>query len=147
MSAIKSIKKEINRKVSAVTSVNKVYDYEKINPTGFPAACITYAGMENEFFTNAENKRVYVYRIFVMVRISESEASSTSDQVEIGEQQIQDITADVIDAIDDDYTLGGDDAEILFVEAAVGEPGYIQTEGGWCRTSEITVRVHSLFLV
>ena len=58
MSVIKNIKKEIIRNLSAIDSLNKVYGFEKLNPDGFPAAFVTFNGMANEFFTNAENKSI-----------------------------------------------------------------------------------------
>jgi hypothetical protein len=144
MSAIKDIKKEIINKVSAISSVNKVYGFEKTNPDGFPAAFITYSGMDNEFFTTAENKRIYAYRVLVLSQIGQS--LDSADQVETAENQIEDLIGDIINAIDSDYTLGTN-AEILFVDASIGEPGYVQYEGGWARSGSVTVRVHSLFLV
>lgn len=147
MSAIKQIKAEIIDKVSAVSSINKVYGYEKKNPAGFPAAFITFFGTENEFYSNAENKRVYIYRCLILAQIGQTDPNNASSEVlEMAEAQIEDVTQDLIDAIDADYTLG-DYIQVLFVDAAVGEPGYVQYEGGWARSAEITIRVHSLFLV
>lgn len=144
MSAIKDIKKEIINKISGISSVNKVYGFEKLNPGGFPAVFVTYNGMENEFFTNAENKRVFIYRCLALSQIGQT--LDDADQVETAENQIEDLVGDIINAIDSDYTLGTN-AQILFVDATVGEPGYTQYEGGWARSAEVTVRVHSIFLV
>lgn len=144
MSVIKDIKKEIINKVSAISSVNKVYGFEKINPSGFPAVFITYNGMENEFFSTAENKRVFIYRCLVLSQIGQT--LDNADQVETAENQIEDLVGDIINAIDSDYTLGTN-AQILFVDATVGEPGYVEYEGGWARSGEVFVRVHSIYLV
>jgi hypothetical protein len=147
LSAIKLIKQELIDKVSAVSSVNKVYNFEKKNPDGFPAVFITFSGTENQFYTNAENERVYIYRCLILCQIGQSDpANASADEVEAAEVQIEDITQDIMDAIDADYTLG-DNVQILFVDAAVGEPGYVQYEGGWARSSEVIIRVHSMFLV
>lgn len=144
MSAIKVIKKQIINKVSAVSSVNKVYDYEKVNPDGFPAVFVTFSGSDNEFFTNAENKRVFTYRVLVLVPLGQD--NITPDAVEQAEQAIQDVTGDILDAMDSDITLD-DSAQVVFMEAAVGEPGYVSYEGGQARSSEILLRVHSVYLV
>lgn len=144
MSAIKNIKYQIIRRLSAVSSINKVYDYEKINPTGFPAAFVTFAGSDNEFFSNAENKRVYTYRILLLAQIGQDRTSA--DQVEEAEHQMQDLVGDVLDSMDSDITLDGN-TQVIFMEAAVGDPGYVEYEGGWARSGEVKLKVHSLYLV
>lgn len=143
MSAIKNIKKEIIRNISAIDSINKVYGFEKLNPDGFPAVFVTFNGMDNEFFTNAENKRVYTYRVLLLVPIS---ADGNTEALDEAEEVIQDVTGDILNTMDSDITL--DDAtEVVFMEAAVGEPGYVEYEGGQARSSEILLRVHSVYLV
>lgn len=143
MSAIKNIKKEIIRNLSAVDSINKVYGFEKLNPDGFPAAFVTFNGMDNEFFTNAENKRIYTYRVLLLVPISSDASTEALDEAE---ETIQDVTGDILNTMDSDITL--DDAtEVVFMEAAVGEPGYVEYEGGQARSSEILLRIHSVYLV
>lgn len=147
MSASNNIKKELIKKISACGSVNKVYGFEKINPTGFPAVFVTVAGVENEFFTNAENKRIFGFRALVLFQGGQNLlAQAQSDQMEEAELGIQDLLGEIIDAVDSDYTLG-DYIQVLFVEAAVGEFGYVEYEGGWARTAEINLRVHSIYVV
>jgi hypothetical protein len=144
MSAIKNIKKELVKKLSAVSSVNKVYDFEKMPPDGFPAAFITFQGSDNEFFTNAENKRVHTYRVLVLAQIGQDRTAV--DQVDQAEQTIQDVVGDILDAFDSDITLG-DYIQVVYLEAAVGESGYVEYEGGWARSAEIMLKVHSIYLV
>lgn len=147
MGVIRSIKQELIAKVSALPEFNKVYGYERLNPGGFPAAFITFAGQENEFFTNAENKRVYIYRCLILFQIGNVPLGETNPaEMEVAEEAIQDLVEDAIDAVDSDYTLGND-AEVLFVDAVVGEPGYVEYEGGVARSAEVTFRVHSIFIV
>jgi hypothetical protein len=144
MSAIKQIKLELIDKVQAVAAVNHVYSFEKMNPDGFPAAFITFSGTENEFYSNAENQRVYIYRCLVLCQIGQT--LDNANQVEAAESAIEDLVGDIIDAIDSDYTLG-DYVQVLFVDAAIGQPGYVEYEGGWARSAEIMLRVHSMFVV
>lgn len=144
MSAIKQIKQEIVNKLSAVDSLNKVYNFEKMNPDGFPAAFVTFTGSDNEFFTNAENKRVYSYRVLVLAQIGQNR--DTPDQVDKAEQVIQDVLGDVLDAFDSDITLR-DNVQVIYSEAAIGESGYMEYEGGWARSAEITLKIHSIYVV
>lgn len=144
MSASSVIKADIIDKLSALSSFNKVYGWEKINPAGFPCAFVTFAGAENEFFTSAENKRIFAYRVLVLAFIGQDRSNTNS--LERAEQQIQDLLGDAINAFDSDITLGNN-AQAIFVEAAVGEPGYVETESGWARSAELNIRVHSIYTV
>ncbi len=144
MSAIKQIKKGIITNLSAISSLNKVYDHEKINPAGFPAAFVTFSGTENEFYTTAENKRIYAYRILVLAPIGQD--LSNTNSVEQAEQTIEDCVGDILDTMDSDITLDAN-TQVIFVEAAVGQPGYVDYEGGVARSGEVTIKVHSLYLV
>lgn len=141
------IKKEIINKLSALPDFNKVYSYEKLNPTGFPAVFVTATGVDNEFFTNAENQRVYGYRVLILMQGGQGLIGDAPDNVmDTAEKAIQDLTDRAIDAIDSDYTLSGA-VEVIFVEAAIGNFGYVEYEGGWARSAEVLLKVHSIFTV
>lgn len=144
MGTIKNIKKEIIAKLSAVSTLAKVYAYEKLHPEQFPCAFVTFSSSDNEFFTTSENKRVFGYRVLVLAQIGVDR--DTTDKVEQAEEVIQDVTGDILDVLDSNITLD-DNAEVVFVEASVGEPGYVEYEGGWARSVELQVRVHSVYLV
>jgi len=144
MGTIKNIKKEIITKLSAVSTLAKVYDYERLHPEQFPCAFVTFSSSDNEFFTTSENKRVFGYRVLVLAQIGQDR--SDTDRLELAEQTIQDVTGDILDTLDSNITL--DDAvDVVFVEASVGEPGYVEYEGGFARSVEVQVRVHSVYLV
>jgi GAF domain-containing protein len=144
MGAIKIIKNELVSQIAAISTINKVYDHEKLNPTGFPCAFVTFAGSDNEFYTNAENKRIHSYRVLVLAQIGQDR--DNTDRVELAEQAIEDITGDILDALDSNITLD-DNTQLVFMEAAIGTPGYFQYEAGWARGIEITVKVHSIYIV
>tara|TARA_R110000868_G_scaffold39565_2_gene137697 strand:- start:556 stop:999 length:444 start_codon:yes stop_codon:yes gene_type:complete len=147
MGAFIDIKKEIINKLSALPDFNKVYSFEKLNPAGFPAVFVTATGVDNEFFTNAENQRVYGYRVLILMQGGQGLVGDAPDNVmDTAEKAIQDLTDRAIDAIDSDYTLSGA-VEVVFVEAAIGNFGYVEYEGGWARSAEIILKVHSIFTV
>jgi len=147
MSASQNIKKEIIKKLSALTDFNKVYGYEKLNPTGFPAVFVTTTGVDNEFWSSAENKRVYGYRVLILMQGGQGLVGDANDDVmDTAEQGIQELVGTAIDALDSDITLG-DNAQVVFVEASIGEYGYVEFEGGWARSAVVDVKVHSVFLV
>lgn len=147
MGAFIDIKKEIINKLSALPDFNKVYSFEKLNPAGFPAVFVTATGVDNEFFTNAENQRVYGYRVLILMQGGQGLVGDAPDNVmDTAEKAIQDLTDRAIDAIDSDYTLSGA-VEVVFVEAAIGNFGYVEYEGGWARSAEVILKVHSIFTV
>ena len=147
MSASSNIKREIIRKLSALTDFNKVYSYEKLQPNGFPAVFVTTTGVANEFFTNAENKRVYGYRVLILMQGGQGlVGDAPEDVMDTAEQGIQELVERAINAIDSDYTLD-DNSQVVFVEAAVNEYGYVEYEGGWARSAEVTLNVHNIFIV
>lgn len=147
MSAIRDIKQQIITKLSALPDFNKVYSYERLNPEGFPAVFVTFQGTENEFFTNAENKRIYVYRILILLQLGSLPLGDVAASIlEEAEQASQDLVQEAIDAVDSDYTFG-DYGQLVFTEAAIGEPGYVEWEGGVARSAEVTLKIHSVFLV
>lgn len=144
MSAIKNIKKGIMTNIAAVTSINKVYDHEKLNPDGFPCAFVTFNGTDNEFYTTAENKRIYTYRVLILAQIGQD--TSNTAIVEQAEQTIEDCVGDILDAMDSDITLDNN-SQVIFVDASVGTPGYVDYEGGVARSGEVLIKVTSLYLV
>lgn len=144
MSASNNIKTDIMDKLSALPAMNKVYSFEKMNPDGFPCAFVTFTGNDNDFFTTAENKRVYGFRIAIAAQIGQD--LNDVDKNELAEQTIQELIGEAIDAFDHDITLGNN-AQVVFVESAVGESGYTEMEGGWVRMGTVNLKVHSLFLV
>lgn len=135
MSIAKTFKKNIVNKLSALSSVNKVYNFEDINPTGFPCAFVSLGDHENEFSSTAENRRVWIYRVLILVRGD----YTTDDDRQKAEDQLLELMETVIDAFDTDIDLGGD---ALWVDAAVSAPAYYDFEGGRTRGCEITLRVH-----
>lgn len=147
MSVIKNLKLQIIERLSALTDFNKVYSYERLNPAGFPAAFVTFRGTENEFFTNAENKRIYTYRVLILFQIGNTPLEETATSIlDQAEEAVQDLTEEAADAIDSDYTFDND-AEMIFVEAVQGELGYVEWEGGIARSSEVLLRIHSAYVV
>lgn len=136
MSIANTFKKNIINKLASLSSINKVYSFEDINPTGFPCAFVTLGNHENEFSSTAENRRVWIFRILLLVR---GDYKTDSDR-EKAEDQLLELMEQVIDEFDTDIELG-DDA--LWVDAAVAPPGYYSFEGGMNRGCEITLRVHT----
>lgn len=142
MSASVTIKNQIKTKVQSCASVDKVYGYEEINPTGFPAVMITPGDMEGEFSSNAENSRVYSYRCFILFPIgNDIQTPKTQNRLEYAENTLATVIDEIITAVDTDFELDG--SPVLYVNAADVSWGYTSGEFGEARTAEVTLRVYT----
>lgn len=138
MSKPADLKKEIVKKLSALDLINKVYNFEDINPTGFPCAFVTLGNHDNEFSSTSENRRTWIFRVLIMVLGGANYDLDSNRQA--AEQQLLDIIEQVIDDFDMDISLGG---QALFVDAAVSAPSYYGYEGGQARGCEIFLNCHT----
>lgn len=146
MSASDSIKHEIITKISALSSVHVCYGTEKLNPKGFPAVFVTLQGIDGEFSSTAENRRIYSYRAFAMYPIGPSIDTATEEALAKAERVLAQVLEDIINTIDSDFELN-DNSQVLFTEAADSDFGYIEYEGGWAKSAQITLRVQNDYLV
>lgn len=149
MSAINDIKTEIkNIIVEHVTKVQQVVTYDKQPADGFPLVCITMSENENEFYSTAQDMRVYIIKITVYeqmaVNVSNPSASAWDTAAERAESNLSDVVQDILDILDKHYTLND---KVDFVESAPSSWGYLQLENGWCRVANINLRVHKQFNV
>lgn len=142
MSASVTIKNQIKTKVQSVSSVQQVYGYEEVNPSGWPCVMITPANMEGEFSSTSENSRVYSYRLLILFTLGQDmETPKTQNRLEYAENTIATVIDEIINAIDDNFVLEG--TPVLFVNASDVQWGYYAFEGGEARGAEITLNVYT----
>jgi len=96
-----TIKQKIKEKLGTINSIQEVADYPNEEFQGFPAVMIASARNEGEFETTTENKRTYVFKVFVLQKCD----------AEMGEQKARNIVDgvvdDIIEAFDEDQQLSG----------------------------------------
>lgn len=96
-----TIKLAIKEKLETINSIQEVADYPNEEFNGFPAVMIASTRNEGEFETTTENKRTYVFSLYVLQK---SDAG-------IGEQKarniIDEVVDDIIEAFDEDQVLTG----------------------------------------
>lgn len=144
MSVSTDIKNHIKANVQACTSVQQVYGHEELNPSGFPAVMVTAADMDGEFSSNAENSRVYAFRLFILFPIGQDYPVSTNmNRVEYAEQVIATVIDEIVNISDTDFELDGSGPTILYVNAADVVWGYTEYEGGDARSAELTLKVYT----
>lgn len=142
MSASVTIKNQIKDKVEGCASVQQVYGYEEVNPSGWPCVMITPADMAGEFSSNTENSRVYAYRLLILFTLGQDmENPKTQNRLEYAENTLATVIDEIITAVDTDFELDG--SPVLYVNAADVSWGYISGEFGQARSAEITLNVYT----
>ena len=96
-----TLKEKLKSKLSGITSIQEVADYPTDEFNGYPAVMIATARNEGEFETTTENKRTYVFKIFVLQKCDK----------EVGERKARNIVDkvvdDIIETFDEDQQLTG----------------------------------------
>lgn len=142
MSVSTTVKNQLISKVQSCPSVQKVYGHEEMNPSGWPTVCVTAGDMEGEFSSNAENSRVYAYRLEILFPIGQDyPAPDNLNRMEYAEQVVATVIDEIINAIDTDFELDG--TPVLYTNAADVTWGYVTYEGGQARSATLSIRVYT----
>lgn len=142
MSASIQIKNQIKNKVLGCPSVQQVYGYEEVNPSGWPCVMITPQNVQGNFSSNTENSRVYPFRVLILFTLGQDmETPKTLNRLEYAENVVATVIDEIINAIDDNFEL--EKTPVLFVNAADVQWGYYPIEGGEARGAEITLNVYT----
>lgn len=144
MSVSTDIKNHVIANVQKCPSVQVVYGHEEINPTGFPAVMVTAGDMQGEFSSNAQNSRVYTFKVQIFFSIAQDPPSGvTMNRLEYAEQVVATVIDEMINVFDTDFVLTGSDATVLYVNAADVQWGYTKMENGDNRSAELTLSVYT----
>jgi hypothetical protein len=145
MSVSTDIKNHIKANIQSCPSVDQVYGHEEINPTGWPAVVVTAGDMQGEFASNAENSRVYSFRIQIFFPIGKNMPGmpAGTNRMEYAEQVVATVIDEIINVSDYDFELDGADATVLFVKAANVLWSYTNMESGDTRSAELTLAVYT----
>lgn len=142
MSVSIQIKEQLIRKIQNLSSVEVVYPAVKLNPSGYPAVCITPNTEEGEFSSNAENSRLYTYNAMILFPLGQDFVpESERERMDYAEIVIAGVIDDIINAVDTDWELEGN--PVLFVNAADVEWGYTSIENGEARAANIILKVYT----
>lgn len=142
MSVAIQIRNQIKNSVQTCPSVQQVYGYEEVNPSGWPCVMITLQGIEGEFSSNTENSRVYSFRVLSLFTLGQDmQIPKTQNRLEYTEEVLTTVIDEIINAIDDNFMLEG--TPVLFVNASDVTWGYVSAEFGEARSAEITLNVYT----
>lgn len=136
----------INRISDDITTIKDVSDYEKTGFRGFPAATVVCSGNENDYYSTAENQRVFTFVITIYQQMEDvAVVDAVSDNAkERAEDIMEQVVSEVIDSFDEFYEFGGD---ADFCRAIPSAWGYAKTGHGWCRVAQIKLEVIKAYLV
>lgn len=140
------IKYQIIKKIEAGSSAAKVYGFDKLPVSQFPAVFVKVSGVDGEFWTNAENMRVYSYRVLILLQIGQTPTDVTNDRMQNAEDAVAQVVDEILNVIDSDYELD-DYGLVLFIDAVDSTYGEYSYEGGYAKGAELTIRVHSQYTV
>jgi hypothetical protein len=140
------IKQQVINKIGACPSVAVVYGFDKLPIDEFPAVFVKTTGMSGEFWTSAENMRIYTYKCTVVWPLGQDLKSQTDDRLQVADENVHQVVDEIINAVDSDYELG-DYALVLFVNAVDFVSQEYEYEGGKAYGAEITLEIHSQYLV
>lgn len=144
MSVSTDIKNHIKANIQACASVQQVYGHEELNPSGWPAVMVTAGDMDGEFSSNAENSRIYAFRILIMFPVGQDyPIPPQTNRMEYAEQVVATVIDEIVNISDTDYELAGSGPSILYVNAADVLWSYIGYEGGEARAAELSLRVYT----
>ena len=110
------------------------YEPEMATEIADPYAVVLASGNDNDFASTSENKRTYAFRIRLYMERKTRGASKA-------ETDLQTLVDALIDAFDQDYTLGG---TALISRAVPSAWGYILGEKEY-RTAEIVIKAMTWF--
>jgi hypothetical protein len=100
MNTYRTIKAKMLSKLQAISTIQEVYDYPKLDFAGFPAAVIIPIEGEGDYETNQEHTRNYIYEVHLYQEYSHK---NQSDALNV----LMDVTDDILDSFAGDEMLSG----------------------------------------
>lgn len=146
MSKATDIRTLLVNRITSLSTVGEVYPYEATHPKNYPAVFVIPADMDGTFVTTAENRRIYGFQVTISYPTGSNlpkDASKTP--LQYAEDVCNNVVDQIINDIDDNFTLDG--STVLFVEAADARWGFIDVQGGKNRAIQITLRIHTDYVV
>ena len=137
----RTIKEQIRNRISALSSVEEVYTFDKLPLEGYPAVIIKYGSMDGEFATTSENRRVYNYSVKVLVPIGKILTDIADDRLQWAEEAVGQVVEQIANDLDTNFELGQFNANVLYVRALDVLYTEYSYEGGYAKGAELTIEV------
>jgi len=143
----RTLREQIRNKIDELDSVHKVYTYPKLPFEGDPTVLVLQGDMEGEFWSTAENRRIYGFRIITLFNVGQSLQNIDDDRMQYAHEAIGQVVEEIINALDSDYELGQFSSQVLYLDALDVVFSEVEYEGGYAHSAELTVRVHTDYSV
>ena len=98
--AFENIRNKVKDKLKTISSIQEVQDFPTDEFGGFPAAMVTSTRLEADFQTTIENKRTYVFTVYILQEVK-SQGEKKSRRI------VEKVVDDVIENFDKDQLLSG----------------------------------------
>jgi hypothetical protein len=100
MASFEHIRETIKTKLLTINSIQEVQDFPTLEFTGFPAVVVKTVGNDTNFQTNNDNKRTYIFRLYVFQEI-ETPGNKKARRI------VEGVVDDILDSFDTDQLLSG----------------------------------------
>lgn len=120
MATFVSVRAKVKGVLDGVAKLAFVDDFHNAKITGYPAATFDISDEDAEFITNKENLRTITFQIV----LSQEQKGLGKDNAK---RILDQVTIDVIDAFESDFSLGG---EVDFCLPLAGERGQDNSGAG-----------------
>lgn len=144
MSVSITIKNFLKQKIEDCPSVQVVYGYERVNPTGWPCVLIKSTDMNGEFASSAQNSRTYSYSVVILFPIGQDvQVPKDKERLEYAEDVVATVIDEIINTMDTDIELTGSQSSVLYQTAADVQWGEFKYEGGVAKAAQLTLNVYT----
>lgn len=148
MSVTSELRTVLLDRIDGLSTVQKVYDYRELNPTGYPCVWVVPANLDGVFVSTTENKRVIAFNILIIFPLGEDFIKDSSIS---RERYAENVIGDVLDQIINDLDtnsfistfadIGEVNTTFINAEAADAEWGEIDMQHGKARALQITLMI------
>lgn len=148
MSISSDLRTTLVNRIEDLSTVQKVYDYRELNPTGYPCVWVVPADLDGVFLSTTENRRVVGFQILIIFPLGEDFIKDNSIN---RERYAENVIGDVLDQIINDLDTNSfvstfadmSDANTTFInaEAADAEWGEVDMQHGKARALQITLMI------
>jgi len=145
------VKNLIINKINNLASVQSVYGYSELLPSGWPCVWVKTSDLQGTFVTTAENRRIYSYDVTCLLTLGEDFIKDKSIQrEEYAENTLATVSDQIINLLDKTsfitdlnaiYTAG--DTTVLFIEAADAKWGEVDMQNGKAKAIQVSIMIHT----
>ena len=146
MSISTTVKNQLMDFIQGLDAVQETFGHVELNPKGFPAVYVQPDNMQGAFIDNADNSRIYSFRISCVFPLGQDFVKDgTQNRFEYAEETIATVLDEIINAVDTNFQLEGN--PVLYVNAANFQWGEADLEIGTCKAAEISLRIYTEYRV